>query len=212
MVRDNTNSNALPFRVEAGAPHSSLVISSSGVVAAEVASFSGDGSLLTNLAPASLQPGTAAINITGNAAPASLFGSFGGEGTIDMTVSGIQNLGTTVAEYQNLTIPAGSTLVVDKGFALIGVSGTCDIAGRIDANGKGRAGGALVSGKNLPGLPGQVAAVPLRAVVSTQRSWRGVETAVAPPLRAGVAGVRVARGTSSDTERKPAGTQTRCGW
>jgi hypothetical protein len=154
MVRDNTNSNALPFRVEAGAPHSSLVISSSGVVAAEVASFSGDGSLLTNLAPASLQPGTAAINITGNAAPASLFGSFGGEGTIDMTVSGIQNLGTTVAEYQNLTIPAGSTLVVDKGFALIGVSGTCDIAGRIDANGKGRAGGALVSGKNLPGLPG----------------------------------------------------------
>jgi hypothetical protein len=91
--------------------------------------------------------------------PVSMFGVFGGTGTTDKTVAGVENFNGTIAHYKNLTIPAGATWVMTKPVAFIAVSGTCDIAGEIRTSGAGHDGGrATVATGPAPGAPGLSAA------------------------------------------------------
>jgi len=91
----------------------------------------------------------------GGTEPPSMFGTFGGTSETDRTIVGTQNLDTEVATYRNLTIPVGTTLVINRPVALIAVSGTCDISGTITTVGQGRAGGTgQTSAGEFPGRPG----------------------------------------------------------
>jgi hypothetical protein len=101
-------------------------------------SFTGDGSGLTG--------------ITGD--PLSVFATFGGPGGADRTIAGVENLGATLRNYHDLTVPAGATLVIDPGIGFISATGTCDIAGTITAAGKGKPGGNGASGTLGLGQPG----------------------------------------------------------
>lgn len=93
--------------------------------------------------------------------PVSMFGAFGGNGTTDKTVAGVENFNDTIAYYKNLTIPAGTAWVMTKPVVFIAVSGTCTIAGEIRTAGAGQAGGRATVGPGpAPGAPGLSASGP----------------------------------------------------
>lgn len=96
-------------------------------------------------------------------AGASMFGKWGGDGSDGDpgTISSATNFSAIdnasrpgFAQFTVLNI-ASDTLTVDTGFMCIGVSGTCTIAGTIDAIGQGSAGGAAQT--NLEGKAGLAA-------------------------------------------------------
>jgi hypothetical protein len=74
--------------------------------------------------------------------PASMFGQFGGSG-IDgtTTVIGLQSLTKSHYEFNDFTIPAGTTVTASNAHTFIAVKGTCTIHGGFSAVGKGAKGG-----------------------------------------------------------------------
>ncbi len=93
----------------------------------------------------------------------STFGGDGSDGSKTLDTDGSSNFSAHdnannpgIAQYTTLNITVDDTLVIDTGFAYIGVSGTCTIAGTINADGQGGTGGAApgLSTAGLPGLNG----------------------------------------------------------
>jgi hypothetical protein len=75
-------------------------------------------------------------------APATLFGQFGGHATNgNYTSPGNGVFPTLRSEFENFTVPAGTTVTATQGWAFVAVQGTCTIAGAVTATGMGAEGG-----------------------------------------------------------------------
>ena len=93
--------------------------------------------------------------------PSTLFGKFGGDGDDGDWISSSNVNWSTVAtngfmQFNNFTLQAGHTITLDDGEMWIGVKGTCTIAGDIDGEGMGGAGGEIdAAGNPKPGESAQ---------------------------------------------------------
>jgi hypothetical protein len=90
----------------------------------------------------------------GGAEPAGLFGRFGGSGKDGVqTTLGNQVFAAARYEFENLTIPDGTTFTATQPFTFIAVKGTCVIGGGLTADSSGARGGNGRSGTG-PGQAG----------------------------------------------------------
>ena len=86
--------------------------------------------------------------------PSSLFSRFAGTGTVARSVNGFEVLGALRIEYASLTVPFGSTLVLEQGAGYIAVQGSCDISGTIQVATLASGGSSDMGGSGLPGRNG----------------------------------------------------------